>query len=165
MNYFDFFGIKPEYIIDELILKKKFLEYSRLYHPDHFALKPTEDQESAEEQSAFNNKAFKVLSQPESRLKYILELKHVIQDEEIYTLDQDFLMEMLDLNDLIEEDASAATAQLKQLEESLYTDILPVLQTYDHIEIIDSDLKRLKDYHYKKRYILRIRENLNKFAS
>ena len=89
----------------------------------------------------------------------------MIQDEEIYTLDQDFLMEMLDLNDLIEEDASAATAQLKQLEESLYTDILPVLQTYDHIEIIDSDLKRLKDYHYKKRYILRIRENLNKFAS
>ena len=164
MNYFEFYDLKPGFTIDEQVLKKKFLESSRLYHPDHFVLNSEVEQSNSEEQSAYNNRAFKILSRPDSRLKYLLELKNVIHDEEVYTLGQDFLMEMLDLNDLIIEDPASATTQLNNLELDLYEEISPVLNSYDHDHVSIEELHQLKDYHYKKRYILRIRENLNKVS-
>ncbi|MEP7322258.1 MAG: iron-sulfur cluster co-chaperone HscB C-terminal domain-containing protein [Saprospiraceae bacterium] len=162
MNYFEFYDLKPGFILDEQVLKKKFLESSRLYHPDHFVLNSETEQTHSEEQSAYNNRAYKILSHTDSRLKYLLELKNAVHDEEVYTLGQDFLMEMLDLNDLILEDPANATAQLNSMEQELYNEIWPILKSYDHDQVSIDDLNLLKDYHYKKRYILRIRENLNK---
>ncbi len=165
MTHFEFYGLRPTYVLDELLLKKKFLEYSRLYHPDHFVLADNEAQAEADDISALNNRAFKTLSDTDSRLKYLLELKGVIQDEEVYTLSQDFLMDMLDLNDLVETDPQAAQIELDRIEQSLAQEIRPLLLSLD---MEHSDLAlftELKDYHYKKRYVLRIRENLDKFAS
>jgi molecular chaperone HscB len=164
MNYFEFYDLKPGFDIDEQVLKKKFIASSRLYHPDHFVLNSEHEQNNSEEQSAYNNRAYKILSRPESRLKYLLELKNSIHDEEVYTLGQDFLMEMLDLNDLILEDPERATTQLNTMEQDLYEEIKQILKSYDHDHVSMMDLHQLKDYHYKKRYILRIRENLNKIS-
>ncbi len=165
MTYFEFYGLKPGFNLDDSFLKKKFLEFSRLYHPDHFALSVGATQVEADEKSAFNNKAYKILANPDSRLKYLLELKDVIKDEEVYSLEQDFLMEMLDLNDLVTDDPAEAFVELNRIESNLYLSMKPVLESYDHDQLTESELTRIKDYHYKKRYILRIRENLNKFAT
>ena len=83
MNYFDFYELKPDFYIDLNLLKSKFLSASRKYHPDHFALQSPEAQLQSDEMSAFNNRAYKTLSRPDTRLKYILELHELIQDEEV----------------------------------------------------------------------------------
>lgn len=164
MNYFDFYGLKPGLILDLKELKDKFLLYSRRYHPDHFVLQNESQQAEAEDQSALNNKAFKTLMDPDLRIKYVLELKGRIKEEEILTLSPDFLMEMMEINDLIQEDPARAKDQLKNIEIQLDEEVQPLLKSFDFDSPDEKDLDGIKEYYYKRRYILRLLDNLNKFA-
>ncbi len=165
MTYFELYDLKPAYFLNEAEIKSKFLQLSRKYHPDHFALNTDDEKIQADEMSSLNNKAFRILKHPDSRLKYLLELKQMIQDEEVYTLDQDFLMEMLDINDLVMEDPETAANQLDSIEKTIYQEIKSLLENYDHEKISPLELTQLKAYHYKKRYLWRIRENIEKSVS
>lgn len=104
-NYFDFYGLKPSFEIDATELRRLFLEKSRQFHPDFF-----EDdhalQSKAIEVTAFNNKAFKTLNVPVERLKYLIQI-HLSSDDSQQKLPQDFLMEMLELNEQIDDFAFA----------------------------------------------------------
>jgi len=165
MNYFEFYGIKPALNLDLKELKNKFLQFSRLYHPDHYALKDETEQSQSEENSALNNKAYKTLLDPDLRIKYVLELKDRIKEEEILTLEPDFLMEMMEINDLITEDSERARTTLQQIEFQLYQDVQPVLAAFDFESPSEQALVDIKQYYYKRRYILRLMYNLNKFAA
>jgi len=160
MTFFELFDLSPKYNIDDADLKSRYLKLSRYYHPDRFVLKSNDEKNEAEEKSALINKAFKILSNEQSRLKYLLELHEVIKEDEIYTLDQDFLMEMLDINDLIEENLEEATNHLSAKEHELFNEIAPVLESFDFNTISASDLHRIKEYHYKRRYLWRLNENI-----
>ena len=87
-------------------------------------------------------------------------------------------MEMMDLNetlmDLQMEDAPDV-AQLAKTQEAvtilnqeLANNIAPILENYvdtdDNSPKQQADLKKVKEYYYKKRYLLRIKESLDKFA-
>jgi molecular chaperone HscB len=104
-NYFRFYGLTPSFEIDTAELRRLFLEKSRQFHPDYF-----EDdhalQGKAIEVTAFNNKAFKALNSPTERLKYLIQI-NISETENSQKLPQDFLMEMLDLNEQIDEFAFA----------------------------------------------------------
>ena len=104
-NYFRFYGLTPSFEIDTAELRRLFLEKSRQFHPDYF-----EDdhalQVKAIEVTAFNNKAFKALNSPTERLKYLIQI-NISETENSQKLPQDFLMEMLDLNEQIDEFAFA----------------------------------------------------------
>ncbi len=100
-NYFKFYGITPAFSVDEKELKNLFLEKSRQFHPDFYG-DDMAAQMKAIEVTAFNNKAFKILSQPTERLKYLIQL-HDENKDQAQTLPQDFLMEMLELNEQIDE--------------------------------------------------------------
>jgi len=164
MNYFEFYGLKPGLILDLKELKSKFLLFSRLNHPDHFALENDADQSAAEENSALNNKAYKTLLDQDLRIKYVLELKGKIKEEETLTLSPDFLMEMMDINDLIQENPELARTQLKNIEEALDQEARPLLESFDFDTATEQNLDGIKAYYYKRRYILRLLDNLNKFA-
>lgn len=99
-NYFAFYGLSPAFAIDQDVLKKLYLEKSRQYHPDFFNDDPIA-QNVAIEVTAFNNKAFRVLNNPVDRIKYLVQINSDKEDNK--TLSQDFLMEMLDLNEQIDE--------------------------------------------------------------
>jgi molecular chaperone HscB len=99
-NYFAFYGLTPAFAIDADVLKKLYLEKSRQYHPDFFNDDPVA-QNVAIEVTAFNNKAFKVLNNPVDRIKYLVQINSDKEDNK--TLSQDFLMDMLDLNEQIDE--------------------------------------------------------------
>lgn len=164
MNYFEFYGIQPGLLIDLKELKRKFLESSRLYHPDHFVLETDSSQAHAEDQSALNNKAYKTLSDQDLRIKYVLELKGWLKEEEVLTLDPEFLMEMMDINDLIVEDPGQAKVTLNRIEQELMEGIRPTFESFDFEQAADTTMKDIKEYYYKRRYILRLMDNLNKFA-
>ena len=103
MDYFDFYEMAPSFQIDEVALKKLFLKKSREYHPDFFTMASEEKKNEILLLSSKNNEAYKILSDLDKRMKYILEEKNVLKGEGQDKLDQFFLMEMMDINESIME--------------------------------------------------------------
>ena len=172
-DYFEFFGIKPAFLIDEAALKRQFYANSRQYHPDFYTLGSEEEQEKVLQLSTLNNEAYKTLSDFDKRLKYLLERKGIVKEEGQYNLPQAFLMELMEFNEALmelefdydETQKKKLETQLEQIEQDLYSAIEPILVQYDDERPDEAQLEQVLEYYLKKRYLLRIRENLNKFAS
>lgn len=172
LNYFEFYSLPVSFIIDESKLKKRFFANSKKYHPDFYTLESEEKQAEILELSTLNNQAYKTLSDPDKCMKYILDLKDVLGEEGKNQIPQDFLMEMMDFNENLMElefgfDAAVyqkLESDLEQLENQLYSGIKEQLEKYDENTLDTGELLAIKDYYLKKRYLLRIRENLSKFA-
>lgn len=172
MNYYEFYQLPVKFFIDEEQLKKMFYQYSKDFHPDFHALKSEEEQQKMLELSTLNNKAYFVLKSLNTRLEYLLKSKNIMVDDEKYVLPPDFLMEMMELNeeimDLSFEPDLEKTKSLKTKTETIEADIEEGMKSlakqYDDTENQDILLK-IKDLWYRKKYLLRIRDSLNKFAS
>ena len=173
MNYFEFYGIPVSFTIDEELLKRKYLEFSRKYHPDYFINESEAKQTEILELSTLNTKAFQALSDFDKRMKYILELKNLIFEGERYELPPDFLMEMMDINEGLMElkmepdqkKISDFELQISNLQNQLFEKVTSVIENYNDSTAIDEDLKKIKDYYYKKKYLLRIRQSLDTFSA
>lgn len=172
-NYYKHFGLPWQFDIDSAELKKSFLIKSREYHPDFHTDKSEAEQEEILQLSSYNNTAFKVLKNPDTRFKYLLSLHGVDFEEGKQSLPQMFLMEMMDFNEKLmdaqmdsnQEQIAALITELEEIEKSLYSGVSSILEGYNPELITDSELNSLKEYFFKRKYLLRIRENLNKFAS
>ncbi|MCY7328894.1 MAG: Fe-S protein assembly co-chaperone HscB [Saprospiraceae bacterium] len=173
MTYFEFFGLPVSFQVDAAALQKRFYQNSRQYHPDFHTLADPAKQEEMLELSTVNNQAWKTLSDPDRRIRYVLEIKGLLGDETAQpALPQAFLMEMMDINEGLMElefdfdaDRYATTLQaLESLEKDLASGIQPLLHTWTEAEGTEEQLQQVRDFFLKKRYLLRIRENLSKFA-
>jgi molecular chaperone HscB len=173
MNYFEFYGIPISFLVDEELLKKKYIEFSRKYHPDYFINESERKQSEILELSTLNTKAFQALSDFDKRMKYILELKNLIFEGERYELPPTFLMEMMDINEgLIElkmepDQKKIADFELtiSNLQTDLFNEVKSVIDNYNDSTATSEDLKKIKDYYYKKKYLLRIRQSLDTFGA
>jgi molecular chaperone HscB len=173
MNYFDFYNIPMSFNIDAVALKKTFFSYSKKYHPDFYTQESDERQAEILELSTLNTQAYKTLSDTERRMKYILEITGVMGEEGQNKLPQDFLGEMMDINEAIMElefDPDVAAAErvkndVQLIDNQLLADIKPVLDSYQDGETSKAELEKVKIFFLKKRYLFRIYENLSKFAA
>ena len=173
MNYFEFYDIPLSFLPDPAQLKRIFYANSKKYHPDFFTQESAEKQDEILELSTLNNQAYQILKNPDQRMKYILQLKGILEEEGQNSIPQDFLMEMMELNEAMMElefDPSPKALQqvqqnLETQETALYTAIHPLLEQYQDTPDQEESLNNIKEYYLKKRYLLRIRENLDKFAS
>jgi molecular chaperone HscB len=154
--------------IDKNILRKLFYENSRKYHPDFFSLNTKEEQDDVLAKSTINNEAFRTLSDDALRLKHLLELKGVLIEGENEQLSEDFLMEMMEINEALmdAEFGELSSPRLEELNrtvenllETINQDILKIGSTNP---LSKSDLIRLKDNYYRKKYINRLKENIKK---
>lgn len=169
VNYFEFFGLPESLDLDEAALKRRFYEQSKKFHPDFYTLESPEKQAEILELSTINNEAWRTLSNFDSRLKYLLELKGQLGEEGTNVLPQEFLMEMMDINEAAMElefefDPVRYTTLLDQLaeqERDLQAELTGSLVSGSAEA---SQFAAMKDYHLKKRYLLRIKESLSKFA-
>jgi molecular chaperone HscB len=168
MNYFEFFQIPISLKVDEVALKKIFYANSRKYHPDFFAAEDASKQTEMLELSSLNNEAYKTLADFDKRMKYVLQLNGVLNEEGKNEIPQDFLLEMMDINEaLMELEFDFDTAkfydikkQLKEKETTLYAVIEPLVENFD-----ETKLDLVKEYYLKKKYLLRIEENISNFAA
>ncbi|NJL76149.1 MAG: Fe-S protein assembly co-chaperone HscB [Saprospiraceae bacterium] len=167
MNYFEFYDIPISLKIDEAQLKRTFYKNSKAYHPDFYTLSTEDEKAAMLEQSSLNNEAYKILSDFDMRMKYVLDLFHSLADEGKNTIPQDFLVDMMDINEGLMElefefDAAKFNTiieELERLEKELYQDIAPIVEAFN-----PEKLEIVKKYYLKKKYLLRIRENLLTFA-
>ena len=167
MNYFELFEIPIQFRPDPGLVKKKFYELSRKFHPDFYSQAGSEQQAEALETSSMVNKAYKTFLNEDSTIRYILKLHGLLEEEEKYDLDKGFLMEVLELNEiLMEVDTQdvASTNSIKQkteeLNHELYADIKPVLDGYQEGVTSEEELLQVKDYYFKKKYLQRILDKL-----
>mgnify|MGYP000023220357 CR=1 FL=1 len=126
-NYFLFYGLDEVFDIDKAVLKNCYLDKSKLYHPDFYGEDP-QAQNIAVASSSFNNIAFKTLSNDIRRAQYLVELK-LSHSEEAIRLPQEFLMDMMELNEIIDEaDAGSDTSIGAQIEK-LKTEVLETIKS------------------------------------
>ncbi|WP_276131897.1 iron-sulfur cluster co-chaperone HscB C-terminal domain-containing protein [Polluticoccus soli] len=174
VNYFELYGIAESFNPDAAIVKKKYYELSRQYHPDRFATADDSTRAEALRMAALNNDAFKMLNNPDATTAYILKQHQLLEDEEKYNLPPAFLMEMMDLNEVIsdwemEPDndilRQTATDTLAEQLEQWQQEVTPLTQQYNSGNHDKQLLLRIKDYYFRKKYLLRIQERIDTFAS
>lgn len=169
MNYFELFNIPVTLKPDKAKIKNKFYELSRKYHPDFYINETENERQFALEQTAKINKAFKVLSNEEETIKYILQINNLIEDNEKYILPSDFLMEVMELNEqLIEATMEKNETQIATLINSInnfkITIYEPVKSIFEHTEktiYSQKELLQVKDFYFKKKYLNRILAGLH----
>lgn len=170
MNYFEFYQIPISFTPDLAALKKLFYQYSKAYHPDHFTEESDLTKEEVLQKSAYNNEAYKTLKDFDKRLKYILELKEVIKPSDKDDIPQDFLIEMMDINERImevqfnmdKEEHLKVLNDIKEFEDQLSNSIVGLLEKTVHT---NEELNTIKKFYYKRKYLKRIQENLDKLQS
>jgi len=174
VNYFELYDIPVSFAPDAAVVKKKFYELSRKYHPDRYTLAGADEQAEALRMAALNNDAYKTLQSTDATMAYILKINELLEDEEKYNLPPDFLMEMMDLNESISEyemDPENETYKndahnmMNAQMEAWTADVAPLLQQYEAGNTSKELLLQVKDYYFRKKYLLRILERINTFAT
>jgi molecular chaperone HscB len=126
-NYFLFYGLEEVFDIDKAVLKNCYLDKSKLYHPDYYGDDP-QAQNIAVASSSFNNIAYKTLSNDIRRAQYLVELKLSHGDDNI-KLPQEFLMDMMELNELIDEADENSKPSIDTQIEKLKSELLETIKT------------------------------------
>src|SRR6478735_5057063 len=155
MDYFELYGLPVTFNPDPAIIKQKFYALSKEFHPDFYINESPEKQEEVLELSTLNNKAYQVLSDPQKRLQYILDIKGLIKEGENYVLPQTFLMTMMDVNEaLMEMEFEPDPARLLQLklqideiEKDLFDELYTLTSYFDNLlpDAQDAALVSIKD--------------------
>lgn len=172
MNYFEFYGLSESFEIDLVLLKKKFYELSKKYHPDFYASESAEKQEEVLQLSTLNNKAYQILSNADKRVDYILRQHNLLAEGDKYPLAPDFLMEMMEINEqLMDADDEATINQIKtsvkEASDNLEAELKQQTRNFSNKTQQEQNeaLKKVLDIYYRKKYLLRITESFNTFAA
>ncbi|MFN8289592.1 MAG: Fe-S protein assembly co-chaperone HscB [Chitinophagaceae bacterium] len=165
MNYFELFEIPVQLSVNKSLLPARFFELSRRYHPDYFAGQGAEAQAEALEKTALLNKAYRTFQHPDETIRYVLQLKGLMEEEEKYELPPDFLMEVMEINEALmeaeeEETRKKISSAIDELAEQLYQPVAGIIEHYQEGITTTGELLQVKEYYYKKKYIDRIREQL-----
>lgn len=172
MNYFEFYGLPEGFILDEGLIKKKFYQLSKKYHPDFYANEDDSKQQEILELSTLNNKAYQTLLSPARRLEYILRLHDLVSEGAKPQLPSDFLMEMMDINERLMEvndahELGPITGKVLAIEGDMNEELEALTADYATLDDTakENRLIAIADIYYRQKYLLRIKESLDTFAS
>ena len=172
INYFEFYDIPESFNPDQALLKKKFYQLSKEYHPDFFANDTDERQQEILELSTLNNNAYKILSDNNKRLDYILRINELVAEGAKPQLPADFLMEMMDINERLmevenSEQLAEITAETLAVENELQEELQSLTTDYETLSHTAKEdrLNKIADIYYRQKYLLRIKESLDTFAA
>jgi molecular chaperone HscB len=165
MNYFELFEMPVTLQINGEELSKKYFELQKKYHPDFFSNADEQEQTEVLEKSSAINKGYKIFRDADETIKYVLQLRNLLEDEEKYELPPDFLVEMMELNEALSEvdDSSLEEMETKmsQLEKHLYEQVQNIIEYFNDEITTNEQLLLVKDYYFKKKYLKRILERLD----
>ena len=167
MNYFELYGIPVQLNPDKALIKQKYYELSRRYHPDFYSSASPEDQAENLRISSDVNKAYKAFQDQDATIRYVLQLKELLEDEEKYQMDPGFLMEVLEVNESLmdmesndEGQVESLKKQVNALQDEIYEPVKPVIEGYREGVTTTEELLQVKDYYYKKKYLHRILDKI-----
>lgn len=149
-------------------MKQQYFQLSRKYHPDFVSNGTNDEKEEALQTSSLVNKAYKIFSNQDETIKYVLQLKNLLIEEEKFALPNDFLMEMMELNEQLmdakmEDDKTAiANCQLliANLQNKIYEPVKEIIESDLASDIPQEKLLQVKEYYFKKKYLSRILDSI-----
>ncbi|KAK1127426.1 hypothetical protein K0M31_003964 [Melipona bicolor] len=106
LTYFDLIGISRSYDVKITEIQKKYKELQKLLHPDKYSTKSEKEKQLSENLSSLVNKAYTTLTHPLKRGLYMLKLNGITISEETDNINAEFLMEIMEKNEEIEEAAN-----------------------------------------------------------
>jgi len=175
MDYFEFYHLPVSFNPDMKLVKQQFYALSKQYHPDFYINESAEKQEEVLELATVNNKAYQILSDPEKRIHYILELKGMLTEGESYSLPQEFLLEMMEVNEALmelqfEPDAVQLDAIKKEvtlIDGNIQGELDKLITAFDGKDKAQQQatLAAIKDLYYRKKYLRRIKESMVKLEA
>jgi molecular chaperone HscB len=174
MNYFEFYQLPLSCHPDQDLVKKNYYANSKKYHPDRFMQADAKTKIEALQQSALNNEAYTTLQDPMLTIAHLLRIKGLLLPDEKYQLPSSFLMEVMDLNEQLSDwENQGKDAELGQsLQQSVHEfikqlqdAIAPTMQLIDSGQEEESLFLKLKEFYFKHKYLLRIKERMSIFAT
>ncbi len=102
-DYFELFGIAPEFDIDVADLRRRYLTLSRSVHPDLVAKSSEENRRRALQLSSGLNRAFDTLADPVLRAEYLLSLAGGPEPHQDKSVPPELLEEVMTLRERIDE--------------------------------------------------------------
>jgi len=166
-DYFVFFGIERRFNVDTSALRKKYILNNKKYHPDFHTLGSLEDQDEVLRLSTLNNEAYKVLSDDRKRTLHLLRLENTMPEEGKAQVPQDFLIEMMDVNESLmdakmSEDETAIRQleiELAKFETKLSSEAESAMTKWD-ADSNHSELELIRDIYLKQQYVRRLSDQL-----
>ena len=164
MTYFELYNLPISFQPDQRQIRQKFFELSRKYHPDFYTQEDQSEQAEALDMSAQVNKAYKTFQNQDETIKYLLQLKSLLEEEEKYQLPPGFLMEMMELNEQMTEAKTEADPQavtdlkkaIADTQQEIYEPVKKIMEQYAEGKTTTEDLLKVKEYYFKKKYLNRI---------
>lgn len=162
LEYFALFGIPVSLRVDKAALRKSFFELSRQLHPDYHAQATDAEQADVLEAAASLNKAYKTLGDDDALIAYVLTEKGLMEAEEKYALDPEFLMEMMDLNEAVADAGADPAAReqvgmtLKRWQNEIYEPVAQIVEHYQEGIGSEKELLQVKEYYFRRKYLQRL---------
>jgi len=161
MNYFELFSLPERPIIDRSVLSKKFFELQRKFHPDYHTDDTENEQLDILELSSAVNKAYAIFKDDQKTIAYYLQTKGFLEEEEKYNLPADFLMEMMEVNELLDDgEIAKVKALIADTEAQMDLQFHQIVANLSD-NIAQAEVLKIKDYYFRKKYLRRILDRLN----
>lgn len=160
-DFFELYDMPRTLHPEQGAVRKAYYALSRRFHPDMTSAGgDAADAQEVLRMAALNNEARATFADPDRLLAYVLKLHGVLEDEEQYRLPQDFLMDMMDLNEAVDEGGADAKAQWQAALQEWEAGAAPWMNRYDAGEHNGDVLAALKDAYFRKKYLMRLGERL-----
>lgn len=123
MSLFSLLNLNPAFDIDIAKLEAEYFKAQRLFHPDRFVGKPSDEKMAALQKSMDINQAYEILKNPLKRAQHLLQLQGIIvgTDADSVKPSPALLMEIMELREQMEE--SKSDDQLNILHKNSLLDI------------------------------------------
>ena len=159
MNYFELFGIPVLMRVDASTLRDRYLEINK---------RAGDEKNIRADISSDAHKAYKIFQHQDETIRYVLQLKGLLHEDEVYEFGPDFLAEANEIfNDLasleVEHDPTRlddCEAKTKSLLKEAYDTVQFIIENYEEGTTSEKELLQVKDYYYRKKYIQRILDRI-----
>ncbi|XP_076443273.1 iron-sulfur cluster co-chaperone protein HscB-like [Babylonia areolata] len=159
VTFFTLLGVDEAFDLDVKKLSEVYKHLQKHLHPDKFNQKSETEQSLAEEQSSLLNKAYFTLLKPLPRALYLLELHGYVIEEGSTSMDPEFLMEVLDLNERIGE---SSTEDIKEIEEDISSKIQQNTELMSHA-FAEQDYDTARDIAVRLKYYVNVESKVKSF--
>lgn len=151
------------------MLTRRYYELSQQHHPDKFVMSETDEQNDSESNISQVNEGYKVLKNDQLRIRHILEIYNAAPVEGQDKMPQEFLMEMMDLNEAImsyrmegnESMKALAEEKIASFEAEILAQLEEAVKDFDQETPQPDQLQIVKDCYLKTKYLRRLKDNLD----
>lgn len=163
-NFFDLFGIDRSYTLDRHLLRDRFRDLQKKFHPDNYASASEQERRLSAQYAAHINEAYTTLSDPMQRGRYILSLHGIDIDEEQDTrMDPEFLMQQIELREELDTAESSVEA-LSSLSDKVNYEFskreASIAGILDNTPALDSELDTARHLVRELQFLIRIRSEI-----